>query len=199
MASAWIHRAGACDILVQFQDAYAFRDAWNFCIDYLEVASRRDDVNYAARPYSASATVALDGPIVGSTPNVQVGCYMGLEPPTANPSGQFWNTRGNLILPVTARQQAIDLGDYDEPDDFVPLEFRSTDTNEARTEEDLDAELDAYRMERELIEEEAQKDKPIETPICSRRCSYCEPYLASLQDPMSPVASSNAELVYSLL
>jgi hypothetical protein len=195
MATAWIHRAGACDILVQFEEAYAFRDAWNFCIDYLEAVSRRDGVSYPARPYSVTGTDAEEIPIVGSTANVQVGCYMGLEPPSVNPSGQLWNTRGNLIFPMSASQQAINLGDYDEPDDFVPIEFRSTDTNE----EDLDAELDAYRMEREQIEEEAQKDQPIETPPCSRRCSYCEPYRMSLEDSISAVPSSNTEFTYNLL
>jgi coproporphyrinogen III oxidase-like Fe-S oxidoreductase len=75
----------------------------------------------------------------------------------------------------------------------VPIEFRSTDTNE----EDMDAELDAYRMERERIEEEAEKDMPIETPLCSRRCSYCDPYRMSLEDSISAVPST--EFTYSLL
>jgi len=137
MPTAWIHRAKASDILVDFDttvDAYDF--GLNF-MERIEITREEDDCTI-----TATLLEALRNTIEGKEtdfvhgPSVQI-----IITPTGTTPDRTWNEIGFVKVKLN---DAIILGAYDEPDGFIPYEYSGVWAKETRSKEELDAELDAY-------------------------------------------------------
>jgi hypothetical protein len=106
MATAWIHRAFASDILVTFK---THREAWYFCVDFINSLGPRkiDDELNEWNPESSEEE------IVGTKQNVQLICYPGCRLPHAHPGNIPWNPSGMICL---NSDEAMALGERGEPD-----------------------------------------------------------------------------------
>jgi hypothetical protein len=150
MATTWIHRAFACDLLVQFPDYINFRDSWNFGVEYLKSVSKNDPAQYQINPFNPHFVGIQKGEI-GSTTSEQVSCYLGLDAPEPIPTGESWSPSGYAAV---SPAEAIALGRRGEPQGFIPYESEGIWTRETRTAEEMDLELDWYKRDGELIEEQ---------------------------------------------
>jgi hypothetical protein len=143
MATTWIHRAHACDLLIQFTDHTFFRNSWRFGADYLEYISTDDD--RAEITYYFPDFIGDIAPI-GYTTSEQVLCYMGLDAPLPQLSGESFSSNGYAIVSM---EEALTLGKYGIPEGFIPGEIDGVWRREERTVEELDQELDEYNQDGE--------------------------------------------------
>jgi hypothetical protein len=131
MATLWIHRATAADVLVDFEK---IEYAYNFTIKFMhnysdsEVHMTLNDLkNYPA---------SNEPPCFAATTYLQISVLpLGVNP---NP---FWNNSGFVKV---SPEEAVALGEYKNPIGFIPFESDRIWTKETRSIEELDAELDNY-------------------------------------------------------
>jgi len=130
MASVWMHRVEACDILVDFN---SISGAYDFATKAFSNGNHDYDI-------TMTLAEVLDKPFkwncVAQTDCVQLiiipyGC-------TPDPS---WSQRG--FVNVT-EHHALALGDHDEPEGFIPYESERVWTKETRTVAELNEEIDNY-------------------------------------------------------
>ena len=131
MATLWIHRTTAADILVDFEN---IESAYNFTIKLI------DD-------YSDSDIHMTLNDLKNSPPSNQPPCFAGttylqisILPFGVNPE-TFWNNSGFVKV---SPDEAIALGEYKNPHGFIPFESDRVWTKETRSTEELDAELENY-------------------------------------------------------
>ena len=139
MPVLWIHRAGASDILVQFSEARR-QDTIRFAHDLLYEVSQGECI-------TETGAMDSDGLIaLGSSTSMQIILASSDEfhPNDYHLDGNVqatWNHRGFIQV---AEDEARDLGLVGEPEGFVPYSSQSIWKHGYRTQEELDAELDAY-------------------------------------------------------
>jgi hypothetical protein len=139
MASVWIHRAKACDILVRCtsrRDAYDFARSLLLNIPDSSVNSANEMI-YGTMNNSNEPFYPLLGEFfVGASYNLQCIVVNDYFRP-----GYHWNQSGTVVV---SKDEAIALGDMDEPDWFVPGETEKPVKKDTRTHRQLDDELDWY-------------------------------------------------------
>jgi hypothetical protein len=131
MATIWIHRAIASDILVDFDSV---NNAYDFAVN---TAKNSGDEYYIKTSREIiPETLFSDEVFVASTPYLQ---FM-ITPLGTIPSAN-WNSRGFVkVSPDTAGTLQNEL----EPDGFEPYEAEMVWQKNTKTKEMLDAELDDY-------------------------------------------------------
>ena len=129
MATAWIHRAMASDILIRYESV---NDAYSFLADLANLYR----VTPAAQPYEVNS----DGYNVAQTPSMQLILHC-----------DGFNGEGGDVV-VLWQEEAVALGDRSEPIGFVPQESELPWYPERRTLEELDAEIDEYMSLRAVAE-----------------------------------------------
>jgi hypothetical protein len=131
MATIWIHRAAASDILVDFDSV---DNAYDFAVNVVK-SSGHECYTQTSREIIPE-TLFSDEVFVASTPWIQ--CM--ITPRGTIPSAN-WNTWGFVkVSPDEALALKHDL----EPDGFEPYESEMVWQKNTRTKEELDAELDDY-------------------------------------------------------
>ena len=134
MATAWIHRYHASDMLV-FCDSAA--DAYAVCVEYAE----KHCPGYACETYTGSIE-GMNFYGVSNTPAVQVSYYSGHDmPPLIYRGITSWNADGTVLV---SKKDALLLGKKCEPPGFITGESEGLWKKETRTTAELNAELDAY-------------------------------------------------------
>ena len=133
MATIWIHRLCAADILVDFSSIVA---AYDFAIKAARSGGHTDYHIDTMLSEIFSKPLSINSPPIVANPIMQ---YMiipfGTTPdPTSSQSG-FVN-----VLP----EEALALGEEAEPEGFVPYESEGVWMKETRTLEELDEELNNY-------------------------------------------------------
>jgi hypothetical protein len=151
MPVLWIHRSDASDILVQFSEARkddAITFAHNFIYEvsggYCFTQSGPMD-SHGLRKLGSSASIQI---ILASSDEFHPNDY--------HLDGNVqatWNPRGFVQV---AEDEARDLGEAGEPEGFVPYSSQSIWRQDYRTQDELNAELDAYygRGSNEMIVDE---------------------------------------------
>lgn len=134
MATAWIHRSHASDILVRFQNA---TDAYNFLVT---LAKKYGDelMDIATEPIY----IPYEGYDIAFTPSMQ----FALQDPEFDALG--WNTNIVVLNP----EEAEGLGESGEPVGFIPGESEAPWYPERRSATELDEELEAYMYHKQLTE-----------------------------------------------
>lgn len=129
MPTLWIHRIDACDLLVDFDEAY---DAYIFGSEILEeykesVVKAWSDTNHF---------------LIGQTNSLQ---FLIEDDDFVPKEGwESWTDRG---VAWVSEDEARLLGEYDEPDGFTPGESSIPWVRNVMTREDLDDEIDSYMKE----------------------------------------------------
>jgi hypothetical protein len=129
MATAWIHRAAASDILIRYESV---NDAYSFLADL----SRLYGASPAAQPYE----VTSDGYNVAQTPSMQFSLHR-----------DGFNGEGGDVV-VLWHEEAVALGDRSEPIGFIPQESEGPWYPERRSFKELDEEIDEYMSLRAVAE-----------------------------------------------
>lgn len=129
MATAWIRRATASDILVRYE---SLNEAYNFLEDLARL--------YGATPAPLSCKLWPDGYNVAQTPSLQLVLH----------HDRFHGHGGDVV--VLWQEEAVALGDRSEPIGFIPGESELPWYPERRTFEELDEEIDTYMSLRAVAE-----------------------------------------------
>ena len=129
MASVWIHRVEACDILVEFN---SISGAYDFAMK----AVNTDPDYHIAMTLPEVLAAPLKWNFVAQTNTLQ----LVIIPSGATPDPS-WSERGFVNV---AEVHALALGDDEEPEGFVPFESERVWAKETRTMGELDEEIDNY-------------------------------------------------------
>jgi hypothetical protein len=137
MPTLWIHRAQASDILVDFDTTI---DAYDFGLNFMERIEviREEDESTVTATFMETLRNTIEGKQTGF---IHGPCVHIIMTPTGTKLDPNWSQIGFVSL---KQNDAIILGEYDEPAGFIPYEFLRIWTKETRSKEELDAELDAY-------------------------------------------------------
>ena len=132
MATAWIHRAYASDILVRFTNA---TDAYNFLV---KLAKKHGDemMEICVEPIY----IPDEGYDVAQAPSMQFGLHL------LDFDAEGWNTDIVVVNP----DEAEALGESGEPVGFVSGESEAPWYPERRSHAELDDELESYMFAKEL-------------------------------------------------
>jgi hypothetical protein len=144
MPTIWIHRARASDILIDFSSMI---HAYNYAIEFIAKyhsddymihtnlvdmlrynLNMNDDKNYMHLPPEGIDIVQAN--------DVQIRMITTNTRPDSS-----WNERGFIKV---SREEALDLGISNEPENFIPYESSSVWMKETRSTEELNAELESY-------------------------------------------------------
>jgi hypothetical protein len=133
-ATLWIHRAEASGIIVH---CYSNDEAYQLSCDFLQdMNATIPDWDYLSFPDATEEGRCFHS---GSTPSIQNSIHPGSYVPAP-----FWNDRGTVLV---SAHEALQLGEYGEPEGFEPEETSALWTKETRTHERLDEELvDYFRL-----------------------------------------------------
>lgn len=144
MATTWIHRLHASDILVYFK---TLQEARQYTIQYMLKNASPEEISEDERnsiwfkDYFSDENGLYD---VGATSNLQL-TFMTehrMPPlPSLAPNITTWNTVGTVLL---SPEDALALGPKDEPEGFIPGESEGLWIKETRSAEELDRELETY-------------------------------------------------------
>ena len=132
MATLWIHRAVASDILVEFEN---IEDAYNFTMKIIKNDNSDVEINMTLNELKTHPP-SNDPPCMASTSYLQ----FSILPFGINPES-FWN---NIGFVKVSPEEVMALGDYKNPDGFIPHESDRIWMKETRSTEELSAELDNY-------------------------------------------------------
>jgi hypothetical protein len=144
MATTWIHRLHASDILVYFK---SLREARQYTIQYMLKNINPSDISEEERnsiwfkDHFSDENGVYD---VGATTNLQFAFMTEhrMPPlPALPPKISTWNTVGTVLL---SPEDALALGPEDEPEGFIPGESEGLWIKETRSAEELDRELETY-------------------------------------------------------
>ena len=139
MASVWIHRSHACDILVRCGSR---RAAYTFAVSILQ--SKEDSKINPANEMIYGTMNTSNEPFYPLLGEFFVGASNSVQCIVVNDyfrPGYYWNASGAVVV---SEEEAIALGDMDEPYWFVPGETDKPVKKEMRTHRQLDDELDWY-------------------------------------------------------
>lgn len=131
MATLWIHRATAADVLVDFEN---IESAYNFTMKMIDNYSDSDV--YMTLNELKNHPASNDPPCFAGTTYLQIS----ILPFGIKPAG-FWN---NIGFVKVSSDEAIALGEYKNPHGFIAYESDRVWMKETRSIEELDAELDNY-------------------------------------------------------
>jgi len=152
LTTVWIHRCGACDILVRFPTR---EEAYNFCVVILK-ADDGEVNSWDCKSFTGPGSCFFAGHSMYLQPSIHDGEFhhAGWSVPGSDFAGP-WNDRGTVLVSAL---EAIQLGNMGEPEGFIPWESESLVwTKETRTAKELDAELEAYMEEGHQLELENER------------------------------------------
>lgn len=129
MASVWIHRVEACDILVDFNSVSG-------AYDFAMKAVNTDPDYHVAMTFPEVLDAPLKWNFVAQTNSLQ----LIIIPSGATPDPSL-SERGFVNV---AEVHALALGNDEEPEGFVPFESERVWTKETRTVAELNEEIDNY-------------------------------------------------------
>lgn len=142
MATLWIHRMNASDILV-------------FCDSLLEAGQISHPLYQAHHIIPQEDFKITHGfYVIANTGAMQICLYPGHSMPPPHPTMDSWNPSGTVLLPA-ADAIALALrpeGSNQDPDGFIPGESSGLWEPETRTVDELDRELEAYAAAGEELE-----------------------------------------------
>jgi hypothetical protein len=134
MATIWIHRACASDILIRF-DTRGGALLWSYSyLRSFDTASFDDDSQLEGYGF------------VGCTDSIQLSIHENDFLPSKLKTTESWNKTGTVKV---SPEEAMTLKEYGEPDGFVPGESEKVWIKEERTLEELDKEIEGYITEEE--------------------------------------------------
>ena len=131
MATVWIHRALASDILVRFNDLF---EASSWSLSYMN-------------GFPDSSLTLENGLVTEAcTPVIQLSIHNEKDffPTSISFGDTYLETWNNLGTVEVSQGEAEQLGVSNEPAGFIPYESQGLWKKETRTVEELDEELDQY-------------------------------------------------------
>lgn len=140
MATLWIHRMNASDILV-------------YCKNMIEAGEISHPLYEAQHVIPEEHFKITHGfYVIANTGDMQICLYPGQSMPPPHPTLGNWNPYGTVLLPAEdAIALALRPGNED-PDGFIPGESEGLWEPETRTVDELDKELEAYAAAGESLE-----------------------------------------------